>query len=96
MFEDIDSNGQRAAETRLGIIRMLAGYEEILQNTKILSRQTSVLDFFKSFSDISTSPPALLDNEDDNQYDATTVQADASLFWTVIGLSIFTHSVYFS
>jgi hypothetical protein len=31
VFEDIDSNGQRAAETRLGIIRMLAGYEEILQ-----------------------------------------------------------------
>ena len=31
LFEDIDLNGQRAAETRLGIIRMLTGYEEILQ-----------------------------------------------------------------
>jgi hypothetical protein len=68
VFEDIDSNGQRAAGTRLGIIRMLAGYEEILQKKmkKVLSRQTSVLDFFKSLSDTRTSPPALLNTEDNN------------------------------
>jgi hypothetical protein len=67
MFEDIDSKGQRAAKTRLGIIRMLAGYEEILQKKKkYLSRRNSVLDFFKSISDTRTSPPALLGTEDDN------------------------------
>ena len=61
-----------------------------------LSCQTSVLDFFKSLSDTRTSPPAPLDTEDDDPYDTTTVQADASLFWTVIGLSVFTLSVRFS
>jgi hypothetical protein len=68
VFEDIDLNGQRAAETRLGIIRMLAGYEEIMQKKKkkFLSRRTSVLNFFESLSDTRTSPRALLDNEDDN------------------------------
>jgi hypothetical protein len=40
--ENIDSHGQRAAETRLGIIRMLAGYEEILHK-KFLSRQSQDL-----------------------------------------------------
>ena len=40
-----------------------------------------MLDPFKSFSDTCTSPPALLDNEDENSCDMSTVQADASLFF---------------
>ena len=103
--EDIDSNRQRAAESRLRIIRMLAGYEEEEEEEekkkknkkkkKFLSRQTSVLDFSKSLSDTRTSPSALLYNEDDNPYDTTTVQEDASLFWTVIGLPVFVLSLHF-
>jgi hypothetical protein len=92
VFEDIDLNGQRAAETRLGIIRMLAGYEEI----KFLFRQTSVFYFFKSLSDTRTSLPALLDTEDDNPYETTTVQADASLLWALICLSVFILNVHCS
>jgi hypothetical protein len=38
LFDDIDSNGQRTAKTRLGMIMTLAGYEEILQKKRFLSR----------------------------------------------------------
>lgn len=68
VFDDIDSNGQRTAKTRLGMIMTLAGYEEILQKKRFVSRQTPVHDFFKSFSDTRTSPPAVLDSKDDNPY----------------------------
>jgi len=92
VIQDIDSNGQKAAKTTLVIIRMLAGYDE----TKFLSRQTSVLDFFQSLSDTRISLPALLDTEDDNLHDTTTVQADASLLWALNCLSVFILSVHCS
>jgi hypothetical protein len=45
---------------------MLACYEEILkENKRSLSRQTSVLDFFKSSTVTLLSPPAQLDSGDD-------------------------------
>jgi hypothetical protein len=47
-------------------MRMLACYEKILKVKKRpLSRQTSVLDFFKSSSWTLASPPVLLDTGDD-------------------------------
>jgi len=46
VFDDIDSNDQRAT-ARQEIMRMLdACYAEILKEKKSLSRLTSVLDFF--------------------------------------------------
>jgi hypothetical protein len=58
MFEETYSNEQRAARTRQGIIIERACYEEIVtQKRRYLSCQTSVLDFFKTISEIHASPP---------------------------------------
>jgi len=47
-------------------MRLLACYEEILkENKRSLSRQTSVLDFFKSSTVTLLPPPAQLDSGDD-------------------------------
>jgi hypothetical protein len=63
VFENTDLKEQRAATTRQEIIRMLAGYEEMLEEEVSLSRQTSVSDFFKSSSGTCASPPELLDKK---------------------------------
>jgi hypothetical protein len=48
VFEDVYPKGQQAATIIQGIMRILAWYEEILQEKKkSLSRQISVLDFLK-------------------------------------------------
>jgi hypothetical protein len=76
VFEDNDSNKQREATTRRGIVRMLACYEEILKEKKwSFSRETSVLDFFKSSSRTLTSLPVLLDIGDDSD-DPPTVEEE--------------------
>ena len=70
-----DWKEQRAATSGLGIVRVLAGYEESLkENKRILSGQTSSLDFCKSPSGTVVSPPVLLDTGDDDQDDLPTVQ----------------------
>jgi hypothetical protein len=48
VFKNTDLKEQRAATTIQGIIRMLACYEEMLEEEEevYLSRQTSVSDFF--------------------------------------------------
>jgi len=77
VFENTDWKEQRAATTRQGIIRMLACYEEMLEEEVSLSRQTSVSDFFKSSSGTCESPPELLDIGDDCPDDPTTVHEEA-------------------
>jgi hypothetical protein len=61
VFEDIDSNEQRAAVTRRGSIRIFACYEEIQEKKRSLSVQSFVFDFFKSPSGNRTLPPLLLE-----------------------------------
>jgi hypothetical protein len=66
--EDSHWKEQQAATAGLGIVGVLAGYEEILKEIKrFLSGQISVLDFFKSTSVTRASPPVLLDAGDDDQ-----------------------------
>lgn len=61
--EDVDSNKQRAAIVRQGIMVMFAWYEEIVkENMRYVSRQIVVSDFLKS-SEIRASPPVGLDME---------------------------------
>jgi hypothetical protein len=59
--EDSGLNQQRATKIRQGIMGMLACYENILkEKKKSLSRQTSMLDFYKSPSGTCASPSVLL------------------------------------
>lgn len=69
MFENNDSKEQRASTTGQGIMRMFACNEEMLKEQRSLSRQTQVLDLFKSSAGIRASPPALLDIGDDDPND---------------------------
>ena len=61
MFENNESKEQRASTTEQGITRMLACNEEKMKEQRSLSRQTPVLDLFKSPAGIRASTPALLD-----------------------------------
>jgi hypothetical protein len=72
-FEDIYSKEQQSATIRQGIMRLLAWYEEILQEKKSLRRQTSVLDSFKSSSGTLASSPVLLNIGDDDPVKPPTV-----------------------
>jgi hypothetical protein len=68
-------------------MRTLACYEEILQEKKSsLSRQNSVLDFFKSSSGPRALPSVLLDIGDDNPDDSATVLEEVSPPYIVICL----------
>lgn len=71
MFEDVDSNEQRAAITRQGIGGDNKGEDGVL------SRQTSMPDFFKSSSRTCASPPVLLDTGDGGRDGPTAVQQEA-------------------
>jgi hypothetical protein len=56
-------------------VRVFAGYGEVpKENKRLLSGQTSLLDFFKSPSGTVVSSPVLLDTGDDDQDDLPTVQ----------------------
>ena len=57
-------NEHRAATTRQGIMRMLTGYQETPKKTS--SRQTTVLDFFKSSVETHASPFVLSDKGGDD------------------------------
>jgi hypothetical protein len=62
VFEDSGLNQQRAEKTRHGFMKMRACYKSILKEKKrSLSRQTSMLDFFKSSSGTYASPSMFLD-----------------------------------
>ena len=76
MFENIlfFSNEQRAAPNRRGITRVLTGYKETRKKT--LSRQATVLDFFKSSVETRASPFVLLDIGEDNPCNQATVQEE--------------------
>jgi len=69
VFEKNDSKQQWASTTGQGITRMLACNEEILNEQRSLSRQTPVLDLFKSCAGNRASPPELLDIDDDDPND---------------------------
>jgi hypothetical protein len=72
VFDDIDSNDQRAT-ARQEIMRMLdACYVEILREKKAMSRLTSVLEGSSS-SGTRASPPILQDTGGDDPYDPPTV-----------------------
>jgi hypothetical protein len=59
---DSDPNEQRAATARQGIMKMLACFEEILQEkNSSLSLARSVIDFFKLSSGTHALPPVLVD-----------------------------------
>jgi hypothetical protein len=77
VFENTDWKGQPTATTRQGIIRVLACYEEILEEEVSLSRQTSVSDFSKSSSGTCALPPELLDIGNNCPDDLTTVHEEA-------------------
>jgi len=68
--EDIDWTEQRAATISQAIIRMIALYDQILEEKNSTSRRISVLDFFKSLSETRV----LVDTERDNTEDPTTAQ----------------------
>jgi hypothetical protein len=80
VFQDIDSNEQPAARTRRGIMRLLAcllACCEILKEKKSsLSRQTSVLGFYTSFSGVCASPPVVLDTGGDDPDDPPRFKRD--------------------
>jgi hypothetical protein len=67
---DTDWTEQQAAAISQAIIRMLAMYDEILEEKNSTSRRISVLDFFRSLSETRV----LLDTGPDNTEDPTTVQ----------------------
>ena len=78
--EVTDWKKQLAATAGLGIVRLLAGYGEMLKESKVfLSGQNSFLDFFKSPSETHSSPPVLLDTGDDDQ-DGLPTNEDGLLF----------------
>ena len=58
---------------------MLADCEEILEKKKLISCQTSVLDFFKSPSGNPSLPPVLLNIGDDDLDDWPTVKREVPL-----------------
>jgi len=73
VYEHTDWNVQpAAAATGQGIVGHLL-------ITGRLSHQTSVLDFFKSYSGTQASPPVLLENGDGDPDDWPTVQVVMAL-----------------
>jgi hypothetical protein len=72
--EDTGWKDQRAATAGLGIVTVLAGYQEILKEKKrFLSGQTSLLNFFRPSLGTRASLPILLDHGDDDKDDLPTV-----------------------
>jgi hypothetical protein len=64
---------QSIATTRQGIIKMFAGYEKILNEKQgPLSRQTSLLYFFKTSSRNRASSPVSLYVANEDQFDPLT------------------------
>jgi hypothetical protein len=53
--------------------------KKVVRWKEFLSRQSSVLDFFKSSSGTLASPPVLLDTADDGPDDPPTIQVEAPL-----------------
>lgn len=77
VFEGIHWSEEKAA-TGQEIMRTLACSEEVLEEDRMsLSRETSVLGFFKSTSGTRTLPPVLLDTTD-NTVDLRTVRNQVS------------------
>jgi hypothetical protein len=75
VFEDIDWNGQRAAATGQGTVRMVAGCEALKEKERALS--DIVLDFFNSSSGTCASPLLLLGIGGDDPDDPPSCQEDA-------------------
>jgi hypothetical protein len=66
-YEVVNWNKQEALTDRQGITRMFACYEEILkENNWAVTRQTSVLDFFRSSLGARESSFILLNVADDD------------------------------
>lgn len=71
-------------------MRMFARCKEILKKMKrSLSRQCSVLTFFKSSSGTRASPPVPLDIGDDDLHDQPAVKKEVSHLYNAIFLSDF-------
>jgi len=59
---------ERAATAGQGIMWMFVWYEKIMEEKKSLSRDSSMLDFFKSSAGTPASPSVPLENGDDDPY----------------------------
>jgi len=59
---------ERAATAGQGIMWMFVRYEKIMEEKKSLSRDSSMIDFFKSSSGTPASPSVPLENGDDEPY----------------------------
>jgi hypothetical protein len=70
-------------------VGIFAFCEEILKGKSFVSRQTSVFDFFKSFSGTRASPPVLLDSGDDTPNGPPAVLGGVCSPYTVIFLSCY-------
>ena len=73
VFEDAESDGQRAGTARRVPTEDGACCQEVLKEKKSMSHQPLVLDI-KSSSSNRSSPPLVLDIRDDNPVDSSTVQ----------------------
>ena len=94
MCEGINWKKQRA-ETRYGIMRMLAWCEKILNDKKTsLSRQTAMFEFFTSSAATRASKLVLLDTGDEVIVGLPAVQEKLSL--PLILICHFIFSVNFS
>jgi hypothetical protein len=78
VFEDVDSNEQRAATTTQRITKMLACLLFLKNKKSTWFRQASALDTFMSSSGTRTSPPVLPDIENYDSDDPPTVQQEVS------------------
>jgi hypothetical protein len=86
LSEDPNSNEHRAT-IRQGIIRILPCFLAMMEKKRSLSRQSSVLDFFRSYSRTRASMPVLLDFEDDDPDDSSRVQQEVPPAYVVTGFS---------
>ena len=93
---DTDWNKQRAATTRQAITRIPACCKVFLKKKqKSLSRQCSVLAFFKSSSGVRASPPVLVDIDDVDLHHQPAVKEELNHLYKAICLSDFVLFVYF-
>ena len=96
VFKGIDSNGQRAAETRLGIIRMLAGYDKTLQRRGFCLARLQCLISSSHFLILALRHMHCWTMKMKTHMIRAQFKLMRLFFWTVIGLSVFVPSARFS
>ena len=94
---DTDWNKQRAATTRQAITRIPACCKVFLKKKqKSLSRQCSVLAFFKSSSGVRASPPVLVDIDDVDLHHQPADKEELNHLYKAICLSDFVPLCHYS